>query len=201
MPIPWLRVLDVVVGLTDLARRVNRQPATSRESTADPSSLNALQAVTAPVEARLTGVVVAALKEAFDRDHQRLQFEREQREEERKRGERLLRLELVRQAGDRELTRLRLIAGLAALTWMGAIAMASVTDHFGSVARAMLVGGSMCLLAALASAFLAQSAVADGLAHLQDPGQLLTPPSGGAASIAALWLLVVGLAVIGISIT
>ena len=50
------------------------------------------------LEARLAGVVVAALKEAFDRDTQRLELEREQLDAERQRAERALRLELRRQA-------------------------------------------------------------------------------------------------------
>src|SRR6185436_9870926 len=72
------------------------------------------------LEARLAGVVVAALKEAFDRDNRRLDLEREQAQAERLRAERALRLELARQAVDREIGRLRLTAGVAVACWLGA---------------------------------------------------------------------------------
>src|SRR2546430_13789583 len=74
------------------------------------TSLTAAQAPTGlagQIEARLTNVVVAALKEAFDRDHARLELERAQIEEQRRRAEEALRLELRRQVLDRELGRLR----------------------------------------------------------------------------------------------
>src|SRR5437868_13412171 len=71
------------------------------------------------VEARLASVVVAALKEAFDRDTRRLELEREQANAERERSDRALKLELRRQAGDREIGRLRLLAGVAVVAWLG----------------------------------------------------------------------------------
>src|SRR5437660_8101673 len=113
MPMPWLRILDVVIGVTDLARsrRIGR-PAESADDQALAASANNPRAL-GHLEARLAGVVVAALKEAFDRDNRRLDLEREQAEAERVRAARLLRLELVRQAVDREIGRLRLTAGVA----------------------------------------------------------------------------------------
>ena len=76
------------------------------------------------LEARLAGVVVAALKEAFDRDTRRLELEREQLDAERERAERALRLELQRQAADREIGRLRLLAGVAVAGWLGTLLLA-----------------------------------------------------------------------------
>ena len=49
------------------------------------------------LEARLTGVMVSALKEAFDRDAARLDLERAALDDQRRRAEEALRLELVRQ--------------------------------------------------------------------------------------------------------
>ena len=49
----------------------------------------------------MAGVLVAALKEAFDRDGTRLEMERSQIEAERRRAEEALRAELRRQAGER----------------------------------------------------------------------------------------------------
>ena len=62
------------------------------------------------LESRLAHVVVAALKETFDRDSRRLELERQQLEMERERAERALQLELARQAADREIGRARFIA-------------------------------------------------------------------------------------------
>src|SRR5690349_11101447 len=115
MAVPWLRLLDAAIGITDLAR--------SRKIRTMADNQQQLEAGDRPVagalETRLAGVVVAALKEAFDRDARRIEFEREQAAAERERAERALRLELQRQAGDREIGRLRLLAGIAVASWIG----------------------------------------------------------------------------------
>src|SRR5262249_29246219 len=123
MPVPWLRILEALIGVTDLARsRKIKSMATENEALqqADPG-LRALGGL----EARLAGVVVAALKEAFDRDTRRLELEREQIEAERKRAERALQLELLRQTGDREIGRLRLLAGVAVVSLLGTLFFAT----------------------------------------------------------------------------
>ena len=116
MPVPWLRILDAVIGVTDLAR--SRRIKALSQANPDQQSLEALDKAGArsPIEARLAGVIVAALKETFDRDSRRLELERAQIDAERERNERTLRLELQRQAGEREIGRLRLLAvvGVAA---------------------------------------------------------------------------------------
>src|SRR6187551_3229109 len=94
------RAFDAAMALRDAAKRFKGEP---------PSAENALttmpppgSAIVGQIETRLTNVVVAALKEAFDRDHARLELERAQLEEQRRRSEEALRLELRRQAADRE---------------------------------------------------------------------------------------------------
>src|SRR5579884_79717 len=122
MAIPWLRLLDAAIGVSDVARRVGgtRAGAVSPEEqlARSPGALGHL-------EARLAGVVVAALKEAFDRDSRRLDLERQQLEAERQRAERALRLEMMRQAADREVGRLRLVAGVAIVSWLGTLLVAA----------------------------------------------------------------------------
>src|SRR5688572_23396548 len=120
MAVPWLKVLNNVIGLTDAVRQIKGQVAGGdhEQIAAGGRGLGAL-------ETRLAGVVVAALKEAFDRDHQRLELERHQLEAERQRAERALRLELLRQAGDREVGRLRLLAGVAMASWLGTLFFAT----------------------------------------------------------------------------
>jgi len=90
-----MRVLDTVAGLAQMTRRLKGgDPPVPADGVPPPTALG-------QIETRLAGVVVAALKEAFDRDHQRLELERQHMAEERARAERALRLELIRQAGDR----------------------------------------------------------------------------------------------------
>src|SRR5215471_11561855 len=119
MPVPWLGIFDTMLGIANLvrgssARRPPDDAQSDRLATSGPGALGHL-------EARLAGVVVAALKEAFERDNRRLELEREQMEAERRRAERALRLELRRQAAERDMGRLRLVAGLAAASWLGTL--------------------------------------------------------------------------------
>jgi hypothetical protein len=97
VPVPWLRIIDAIAGVTDLA--LGRRPRTESDR---PGQLTPGSRALDHLEARLAGVIVAALKEAFDRDSRRLEMEREHVEAERDRAERALRLELLRQAGDRD---------------------------------------------------------------------------------------------------
>src|SRR2546421_12851415 len=122
MAVPWLRLLDMLIGGPDLARggRSTRTPAE-----AESQQLAAGSRAFGHLETRLAGVVVAALKEAFDRDTRRLELEREQVEAERARAERALRLELLRQAGEREIGRLRLVAAIAVASWLGTLLLST----------------------------------------------------------------------------
>src|SRR3970282_850141 len=103
----WMRVLDAVGGLVELSGRFRRRGAgeeTLTGATARPGGA---------LETRLAGVVVAALKEAFDRDSARMELERSQVEAERRRAEQALRAELHRQAAERALAHLRMVAVIA----------------------------------------------------------------------------------------
>jgi hypothetical protein len=187
-----------VIGVTDLARsRKIRRMADAPEP-----QLEAAGRAPANLEARLAGVVVAALKEAFDRDTRRLQIEREQANAERERAERALRLELQRQAGDREIGRLRLLAGVAVASWIGTLFFSSRLMGGGLGARVMLGGGWLLILAAFALAFTAQSSVADALAVLarEEDAASSRSVSSGTAGALAPWLIVGGLALIGFAV-
>lgn len=191
MAFPWLRLLDVVVGLRDISRVV-RPPVVPAQV---PDPLATIPQAHA-LEKTLTGVVVAALKEAFDRDHQRLELERERLEAERQQAEQALRAELRRQAVDREIGRLRLLAGLAVGSWLGTLWFATrLTD--GSVAARVALGiGWLLLLAALGAAFVAQSQTAATLEH---PDERHAPGSSTSGAIAP-WLIVAGLALIAFAV-
>ena len=127
---------------------------------------------------------MAALKEAFDRDHARLELERAQVEEQRRRAEEALRLELRRQAIDRELARLRLLAGTALVGWIASIAVLFI--HPAGVASRIVLGlGWLLLLGALGAAFNAQGRVNVEKAETND---------------VPLWLMIAGLAATAISL-
>ena len=101
--VQWVGVLDTVGGLVQIARRFRRG-----ESLID-APASPLGGPFGQLETRLAGVVVAALKEAFDRDSARLELERTQIEADRRRAEEALRAELRRQAADRLVGQLRMI--------------------------------------------------------------------------------------------
>jgi hypothetical protein len=198
MALPWLRILDSVLGISDVVRAVKGRPparderdlaATSRDSGAGGA-----------LETRLAGVVVAALKEAFDRDHQRLELERQQMAEERARAERALRLELIRQAGDRELGRLRLLAGVAVASWLGTLFFATRLVGGATGGRIALGAGWVLLLAALGSTFSGQARVARALGAIDDRTQTADVTASGPAGAIAPWLIVAGLAVIAFGV-
>lgn len=191
MALPWLRILNAIIGLNDVARVVRRRSATSGELAVGGSA--------GPLEARLAGVVVAALKEAFDRDHLRLELEREQLEVERQRAERVMRLELARQVGDREIARLRLLAAVAAVSWLGTLFASAGLMGSTPAGRAAFGVGWLLLLASLGASFVAQSAVSRGLSRIDDRASADVVSSGPAGAMAP-WLIVLGLAAIGLGV-
>ncbi len=186
MAFPWLRLLDAALGMTDIARRVKagRDAPAQQQLAPGPGG---------PLEARLAGVVVAALKEAFDRDTRRLEIERDQIEAEQRRAEQALRLELRRQAGEREIGRLRLVAAIAVASWLATLFFSRELLQAGAATRGALGIGWVLLLGALGSAFTAQSTAAD---RIGGDGDLSSGPAGAIAP----WLIVGGLAVIGLAV-
>ncbi|HXH25074.1 MAG TPA: hypothetical protein VNI78_07490 [Vicinamibacterales bacterium] len=184
------KAFDTVMMLRETAKRLKgNAPASEAPAASPPAGL------TGQIEARLTNVVVAALKEAFDRDHARLELERSQLEEQRRRAEEAMRQELRRQAADRELGRLRLLGGMALTGWLGAVVLGVVRLGDASIAsRALLAAGWIALLAALGAAFDAQRRVGAAVGHGNQPIE------GGRSGEAALWLLVAGLALAAISL-
>ena len=181
------KAYDAVVAFRDATRRfkgLSSEPPPP-ETSLSPSA--AAQGIAGQIETRLTNVVVAALKEAFDRDHARLELERAQVEEQQRRAEEALRLELRRQAIDRELTRLRLLAGTALVGFIASIVVLFVHQS-GVPSRIVLGAGWLLLLGALGAAFNAQGRVNAERADQVDAGAL------------PLWLMVAGLAATAISL-
>jgi len=180
------RAYDAMIAFRDAARRF-KDAAPSKPETS--MSQNAAQGLAGQIETRLTNVVVAALKEAFDRDHARLELERTQLEEQRRRADETLRLELRRQVIDREIGRLRMLAATALIGWIASIAVLFV--HQGSVpSRVALGAGWLLLLGSLGTSFTAQGRV--NAEHLDKPER-----DRGALP---LWLMIAGLAATAISL-
>jgi hypothetical protein len=153
------------------------------------------------LETRLAGVVVAALKEAFDRDRARMDLERTQMEAERARAEAALRAELRRQASERALGQLRMIAVMAfALVLVSASLGVWMPGMQTMAARILMGAGWLMAIVALGCAFAGWQHVS---AWTADSG-----PAGGAtpgnphhpAASAAPWLLLGALALTGISL-
>ena len=190
MALPWLRLIDVALNLTDVARRVK-----ARNDPAGGARQTALSTVSAlgGIETRLAGVVVGALKEAFDRDSQRLLIEREKMEAERLRAERLLKLELLRQAGERELARLRTIGAAAIVGWLGVLLLA-VRASLDAGGRVMLGLSAFSLLCALVCIYLEQQRQVRALAVADERLSVESATASGAAGTAAPWLVAVGYA-------
>lgn len=194
MALPWLQILDAVIGVTDLARsrKIRKMSQTTDEQQQQLEAGGRGGGALGGLETRLAGVMVAALKEAFDRDHARLELERAQLDEERRRAEEALRQELRRQTVDRELSRLRLLGGTALVGWIASVVGFAVHSGGASVAaRVVMAGGWMLLLAALATAFTAQGRVSG---RVFDKNQSIEPDG------VAVWLLIAGLAVTAISL-
>jgi len=185
------KAFDTVMVIREAAKRLKGEPPPPESGLAT----TAPSGISGQIEARLTNVVVAALKEAFDRDHARMELERAQLDEQRRRAEEAMRAELRRQAADREVGRLRLLAGTALVGWIASVVMLVARIGSASTVSRMVVGaGWLMLLGALGAAFTAQGRVgasaSDGTA----------PPDNGLAGAAALWLLLAGLALSAISL-
>jgi hypothetical protein len=142
-----------------------------------------------PIEARLTNLLVVALKEAFDRDHTRLELERARMEDERRRAEEAAQQEARRQAADREAVRLRFLAGSALAGWVVSVMLLLTrAGQMTGASMMVLAAGSALLLGSLGAAFTAQARVS-AYAAGGDPSF-----DRGTAGVAALWLLIAGLA-------
>ena len=188
----WMRVLDTVSGLVQMSGRFRRG------GDGPPGDLAAGGGPLGQLETRLAGVVVAALKEAFDRDRARMDLERAHMDAERQRAEDALRAELRRQAAERALGQLRVIAVMAIAIWMLSAALMVWLPGLGGLAPKALMGSGWGLsIAALGCAFSAWQHVSAWSAD----SQATAPPSPlHTAARAAPWLLLGSVTLIGASL-
>lgn len=205
----WLGALDTIRGLLDLGQRL-RGPSGSRpgyigqaQSPGDAMTTSPGNAIGAPgtLEARLAGVLVAALKEAFDRDRARLDMENAQADAQRRQADEAIRLELRRQEGDRAVAHARLIAILAVVAWIvSAVLLVLLPTAHGGAARAALATGWAVLFGSLGTAFASYHQATSWLGRLRpgaaDPGEV----PALAASRASGALLIIGFALIAVAL-
>ena len=188
----WMRVLDTLSGLVQMGSRMRRgDEPTGLQTGAGGGPLGL-------IEARLAGVVVAALKEAFDRDSTRLELERSQIEAERQRAEAALQAELRRQAADRVLGQLRLVAVMAIGIWALSAALGAWLPGMRDGSSRMLLGlGWLFAIGALGAAFAGWQQISRWSSDSR--GLAFTLPAPGAAAFAP-WLLLLALALTGASL-
>jgi hypothetical protein len=188
----WMRVLDTVSGLAQLTGRIRRG-----------SGLEASEGLPAGgplggLETRLAGVLVAALKEAFDRDSTRLEMERSQIDAERQRAEEALRAELRRQAGERALGQLRMIAVMAICGWALSAALGVWLPGMRTgLPWALLAAGWALAMATLGTAFAGWQRISAWTAETR-AGAI--EPFASPAAAAAPWLLIGALALTAASL-
>src|SRR5215212_1073620 len=187
----WMRVIDTVSGLAQMTGKF-------RPKSADPNVVpSAPDASGGSLESRLAGVVVAALKEAFDRDRVRMDLERAQLDAERRRAEEALSAELKRQAAERGLGQLRLMAVMAIAAWMLSAALAAwLPGMRAGIPRGLLGTGWALAFGALGCAFAGSQRISSWTAG----AALATDIPQSAAASAAPWLLLASLAAIASSL-
>jgi hypothetical protein len=195
----WLKVLDVVSSLalgSGRSDRGNLGPSVPSDArTLDPSGPSDSRTL-GRLETHLAGVVVAALKEAFDRDKARMTLEKETLDSERLRAERALAAELRRQAADRALSQLKLIAVFAGIALLvSGVLAAWITGMRVGVASVLLTVGWMLAVAALGVVFAAWQQVTVWASETNPP-----PAGGSRLAAVAPWLLLGSLSLIAASL-
>jgi hypothetical protein len=183
------KAIDGITTLVDSIRGPAEEPRPEAQLTETPPV-----GLSEQLQAGLTNVVVAALKEAFDRDRARLEMERTHLEEQRLRAEANMRIEMRRQAAEREAGRLKLLGGAALVGWVVSVAlMLSRIGHISTVSQILIGLGSLFLLSSLGCAFYAYG-------QIPDPAATEAPKTSNPTAAAALWLLLGGLALTAVSL-
>ena len=186
--VTWLRALNAV-GTVAEASRLFRGVRTGLEREAAGGEPGSTQ-----LEARLASVVVAALKEAFDRDRARFNLEQGHLDAERERADARLRLEWLRQTSERTLGQVRMIAVISLVVWVASGLFLVWLPSQASASRLLLGFGWGALIATVACAFVAHNRITAWLVGAQTsdapPADL---PQSSSRTILP-WLLVLGFA-------
>jgi hypothetical protein len=148
----WLRVIETIGDLVDVGRKFRRASSAVRNDGTEmvPTEQHGLPAALGQMETRLTGVLIGALQEAFERDRARLDLERDRVDAERRRAEEALRLEAERLLADRALAERRLTMLAALALWITSAGLAAWLPGMASpTARPLLGVGWASLIGAI----------------------------------------------------
>ena len=187
MPLaPWLRALNAVGTVAEATRffRGVRDASKAPPATVGTGATD--------LETGLANVVVAALKEAFDRDRSRFELERDEREAFQARADQALRLERFRQAGTQALTQVRLLAIFGFTMWVASAAAAGYLAPVAPGAKVLLGLGWTALSASFAASFIAHHKLAAWLADEPDRSSMAHGLPRIAANTVLPWLLLTG---------
>ena len=181
-----LRALNAVGTVAEVTRVFH----SAREASTPPNATVETDAT--DLERGLASVVVAALKEVFDRDRSRFELEREAREAAHARAEWVLRLEWLRQAATQSLSQVRLLASFSVTVWVVSAVGAGYLAPLPTNGTLFLGFGWATLAAAVAAAVIAHQRLAAWLAA--EPGRSTAADTvpGTATHTALSWLLLVG---------
>ena len=175
-----LRAVGTVAEATKIFRSVGRAPTATVE-TGD-----------ADFETGLANIVVAALKEAFDRDRSRLELDREVRDAEQARAERNLRLEWLRQVVGHSLNQLRLLSVLSVTVWVVSAVAAGFLAPLEPTVTVFLGLGWVTLAAAVTAAVVAHDRLTTWLATQPNQPVVSEAVLYSAPHVALPWLLLGG---------
>lgn len=145
--VTWLRALNAVGTVAEATRLFRGQGQPNDQTPAVSESAGGL-------ETRLANVVVAALREAFDRDRARFDLERDLHEAEAARRAEALRFEWLRQTATQALTQTRYLAILSVAVWVASAIAAVWLSPLGTAAKSLLGVGWASLSVAIAAAFM-----------------------------------------------
>lgn len=188
---PWLRALNAVGTVAEATRmfRAGSQTRSAPSVTGGASDL----------ERGLANVVVAALREAFDRDRARFELEREEREAVRAQAEREMRAARRQQVGFQTISQVRMLAAISVTVWVASAAAAGLLAPIGSTPTWMLGLGWLSLGGALGAAFVTHQQLTGWMSHEPDPSASAEPPRT-TARLLLPWLVVSGFLVSAASV-
>ncbi len=152
--VTWMRALSAVGTVAEATRFFRGTGHAAAESPATQET------AAGSLETRLANVVVAALREAFDRDRARFDLERDLYEAEAARKAEALRLEWLRQTATQALTQTRYLAVLSVVVWIASVIAAGWLSPLGTAAKSLLGIGWVGLIIAMAAAFVTHQRLA-----------------------------------------
>lgn len=191
----WLRALSAVGAVAEASRlfRAPRGEAEREPAVFQPGSTQ--------LEARLAQVVVAALKEAFNRDRARFDLEQGHLDAQRERAEQQLRLEWLRQESERSLGQVRMMAIMSLIVWAAsALLLVWLPGSQEATSKVLLGFGWSALIGSVACAFVAHSGITEWLVNAHTSGPVTPHVPQSSARTILPWLLVLGLALTATSV-